>query len=493
MESSNGGVIATATGQSGAFLNVSIANGSTVETDQFSSLDLRGTTTIDGTVTFEGQGSFELHHAAEIVGGSQPAELDNFGTITGAGNIGGGDPNFLLVNEQSGIINASGNQTLTIDNDSPGSASAPPSNAVINTGTIEATGSGGLTIENTTINNSAGAGPDTGHVNVLAGSHINLDNATILQGVISVAVGGELAVVGSSEVSDATVLGGGQVTADSGQTLTWDAVSLDNVTLSGSFSNAALLTIEDPVTLNGATLGGGTIDDAGGLSVSTDSEITHATVNGGGDITVASGQMLTFDTVTLDNVTLAGSFSNAGATLVVEDTVTLNGASIAGGIIDDAGTLFVSTDSEMQDLTVNGGGDITVASDQTLTFDTVTLDNVTLAGSFSNAGTTLTTYDAVTFNGATIAGGTDDLDSATSTVSTDSTIQLATLQNGTLAVAAGQTLTLNGVVLDNVTLSGGTDDLDGAVLGGEHRQYDRERHASGWHADGGVRADADAG
>ena len=58
---------------------------------------------------------------AEIVGGSQPAELDNFGTITGAGNIGGGDPNFLLVNEQSGIIDASGRLTLTIDNDSPGS------------------------------------------------------------------------------------------------------------------------------------------------------------------------------------------------------------------------------------------------------------------------------------------------------------------------------------------------------------------------------------
>ena len=95
-------------------------------------------------------------------------------------------------------------------------------------------------------------------------------------------------------------MGGGQVTVDSGQTLTWDAVSLDNVTLSGSFSNAALLTIEDPTTLNGATLGGGTVDDAGaGLSVSADSEIMHATVNGGGDITVASGQTLTFDTVTL--------------------------------------------------------------------------------------------------------------------------------------------------------------------------------------------------
>ena len=243
-----------------------------------------------------------------------------------------------------------------------------------------------MTIANTTISNATDPAHDTGHLDVLASSHINLDNATILHGFVSIAAGGVFEVVGSSEVSDATVSGGGQVTADSGQTLTLDAATLDNVALSGSFSNAALLTIEDPVTLNGATLGGGTIDDAGTLSVSADSEINHATVNGGGDITVASGQMLTFDTVTLDNVTLAGSFSDAGATLAVEDTVTLNGATIAGGIIDDAGTLFVSADSEIQDLTVNGGGDITAASDQTLTFGRVTLDNVTLAGNFSNAG-----------------------------------------------------------------------------------------------------------
>ena len=119
--SKDGGVIET-TGRQSIFLDVTLANGSTVDTHQFSPLDLRGTTTIDGTVTFEGQGSFELHNQAKIVGGSQGAELDNFGTIAGAGNIGGGDPNFVLVNEPSGIIDASGKLALTIDNDSPGTA-----------------------------------------------------------------------------------------------------------------------------------------------------------------------------------------------------------------------------------------------------------------------------------------------------------------------------------------------------------------------------------
>ena len=483
VESSDGGVIATTAGQS-TFLNVFVASGSTVDTDQSGSLDLRGTTTIDGTVTFEGRGTFELHHMAEIVGGSQPAELDNFGTIAGAGNIGGGDQHFVLVNEQSGVVDASGRLTLIIDNDSPGTASAPPSNAVINAGVIEATGSGGLTIENTTINNGAAAG--TGHVNVFAGSQINLDNATLLQGIISIAAGGELAIVGSSEVGDATVLGGGQVTVDSGQTLTWDAVTLDNVTLSGNFNNTAVLTIEDTVTLNVATLSGGTIDDTGTLSVGTDSEITHTTVNGGGDITVATNQTLTFDTVTLDNVTLTGSFSNAGTTTTIIDAVTLNGATIAGGTVDlDSATSTVSSDSTIQLATLQDGT-LAVAAGQTLTLNGLVLDNVILSGgtndldsafSLVNANSTIEnatlqngtltvafgqtlTLDGATLGSVTLSGGTDDLDGASSVVTTESTIESTTLQDGMLTVVSGETLTLLGVTLDNVTLSGGTDDLD---------------------------------
>ena len=44
------------------------------------------------------------------------------------------------------------------------------------------------------------------------------------------------------------------------------------------------------LTLDGATITGGTIDDTGTLSVSASSEIENATVNGGGDLTVTGGQ-----------------------------------------------------------------------------------------------------------------------------------------------------------------------------------------------------------
>ena len=190
LETSDGGVIETTKGQS-SLLNVSIADGSTIDTHEFSSLDLRGTTTLDGTVRFEGDGTFELHGQATIAGAAH-AELDNFGTIAGAGNIGGGNQNFVLVNEQSGTIDANGQLTLTIDNDSPGSAGTQPSNAVINTGTIEATGIGGLTIVNTTISNASDAAHNTGIVEVAAGSQIILDNATILHGSVTIAAGGEM-------------------------------------------------------------------------------------------------------------------------------------------------------------------------------------------------------------------------------------------------------------------------------------------------------------
>ena len=271
--SRDGGIIATTHGQS-TFVDVSIANNSTLETHQASSLDLRGTTTIDGTVTFEGQGRFELHHQAAIVGGSQHAELDNFGTIAGAGNIGGGDANFVLVNELPGTIDASGQRTLTIDNDSPGTAGTQPGNAVINTGTIEATGSGGLTIENTTISNATEAAHDTGHLDVLAGSHINLDNATILHGFVSIAAGGEMLTVSGTSNTVETSYG------------------QDNVS-TVTISNAGMLGIGDGSSLTLASPDA--IDNAGTISLNSTGGATHlyfdqpdAGIAGGGQIILSA-------------------------------------------------------------------------------------------------------------------------------------------------------------------------------------------------------------
>ncbi len=154
----NGGVIETLSGMS-TFLDVTIANGSFVDTSANTMLGLQGSTVLDGGIAFEGQGTFKLEGAgAEITGESNTrVELDNFGTISGEGKIGADDRHFLLDNESSGVIDASGKRALIIDNDSRGSAGSQPGNAVINTGMMEATGHGGLTIDNTTISNATDA------------------------------------------------------------------------------------------------------------------------------------------------------------------------------------------------------------------------------------------------------------------------------------------------------------------------------------------------
>ena len=340
LETSNGGVIETTNGQS-SFLNVSIADGSIIDTHQFSSLDLRGTTTLHGTVTFEGDGTFELHRHATIVGGSQ-AELDNYGAIIGAGNIGGGDQNFLLVNEQSGIINADGRLTLTIDNDSPGSASAQPSNAVINTGIVEATGSGGLAIVNTTISNASDAAHNTGVVEVAAGSQITLDNATILHGSVTIASGGEM-----------------QTTSGTANTID-TAEGQDNLA-TPTLINAGTLLINDDSSLTLASPYA--IDNSGTIQLSSTGDATYlyfdqadAGINGGGHIILSastaniiavtqSGDQLTnFD----NTISGAGAIGTGGMVLVNDGVINADQQSAAltldPAFLENTGTVEATTD-----------------------------------------------------------------------------------------------------------------------------------------------------
>ena len=78
---------------------------------------------------------------------------------------------------------------------------------------------------------------------------------------------------------------------DTGVTLTLDAVTLDNVTLSGSVDNTATLTIDPTVTLHGATIDGGTIDVTGKLLVQ-DGDTATIDVN---TVTVEFGAIIQAD------------------------------------------------------------------------------------------------------------------------------------------------------------------------------------------------------
>ena len=283
LETDSGGSIHVIGGAS-IFDDLTITSGSEVQVTDGSSLTLEGTIDSSGVLTIMDGANLFLA-GATVTGGT--IMDDGAIHVTANSTIDGN----AVVDGDIGVLTVDGGVTLTLDD-------ATLENLdVTNGGTLRVNGS--VTLSGVTVN--GGTIDDTG----------------------------TLLVSASSEIENATVNGGGDITVTGGQILTLDAVTLDNVTVSGSVSNASTLTIDDTVTLSGATINGGTIDDTGTLLVSASSEIENATVNGGGDITVTGGQILTLDAVTLDNVTVSGSVSNA-STLTIDDTVTLSGATING-------------------------------------------------------------------------------------------------------------------------------------------------------------------
>ena len=439
------------------FDDVTVTNNNLLKVDGGATLTLEGGTTISGG-TIDDAGTLSV---------SASSEIEN-ATVNGGGDLTVTSGTLTLSEVTLDDVTLAGSFTnsdkLTIDDtvtlngatisggtiDDLGTllvtASSEIENATVNGGGDLTVTSGTLTLSKVTLDGVTLAGSFTNADKLTIDDTVTLNGATLNGGTIDDT--GTLSVSASSEIENATVNGGGELTVTSG-TLTLSKVTLDGVTLAGSFTNSDALTIDDTVTLNGATLNGGTIDDTGTLSVSASSEIENATVNGGGDLTVTGGT-LTLSKVTLDGVTLAGSFTNADK-LTIDDTVTLNGATLNGGTIDDTGTLSVSASSEIENATINGGGDLTVTGG-TLTLSKVTLDGVTLAGSFANADK-LTIDNTVTLNGATLNGGTID-DTGTLSVSASSEIENATVNGGGNITVVGGTLTLATVTLDGVTVSG---------------------------------------
>ena len=282
LETDTGGIIETLAAKS-SFSNVTIAGGSFIDAGADTVLRFKGTTSLDGTVTFEGAGTFRLAGAhAEITGQAHgPVELDNDGTISGAGKIGAGDQHFVLVNERSGTIDASGQQALIIDNDSPERASRPPGNAIINTGTIEATGAGGLTIENTTISNATHAAHATGLIEAATGSQILLENATLMDGAVNIA--GMLVSTGISVIVDATVDNTGTIESTDG-TFT---VSVSTLTNTGTLTatggsrftlNADSLTNDSGAKIVAADASNFSVTDAGSSNLGIYEAIDHSTL-----------------------------------------------------------------------------------------------------------------------------------------------------------------------------------------------------------------------
>lgn len=419
----SGGKIDTIAGTTNNVINSSVSNaGSIVVTDQstlsldslivntglFSIAGVKGTTTLEisGGATFSGGGLITLTDSLTNIVSSDGAgaTLENFdNTISGAGELGDGDDNLTIQNDVGGLINANGKNALILDTGTT---------AIVNSGIIETTNTGGATllseIDNTGFLIAKGTGglAVDGLVNNLGGvieavaanSHIDLgDGAEIDNGTVSTVIGSKinLATGAKATLAADTLINAGSIVIANAAVLTvaGEIHNSGSVAINGSSATSTALTLDGDASL----LGSGSI-------ILSD--------NAKNVINASSGSTLSNFGNTISG---AGTIGNDGSNLILFNEGTINANAKTNGLLIDTGTHAI-TNGGLIELT--GTGPLTIDSDVTNTLGTILANSKTA---------TLTIGDG----------------SGTTTI-TDGTVQLA---------AAGGALVLNEGTIDNAAVS----------------------------------------
>ena len=412
------------------------------------------------------------------------------------------------------------NQTLTLDNDTV-------------TGTTFTDTASGAIIQ-----------VDDGTTLTLSG--VTIDGGTVNDGTAggtgSPAVFGSIDVTGSSKIDGHAALNNGGVTIESGVTLTLDNITVfattltdkgtivldDTVKLTGgatlqgasisvlgsitnngtlevagatellddTLTNAAGSIIQvdalQTLTLSGAEIIGGTINDTGTIDVTGNSKIdSNATLNNGA-VTIESGKILTLDKVAVTGTsievdgavnTLVGqliaqdgtTISGSHLTIDAGDQMVLNSATITGGTITDNGKIDVTGNSLINgvttglvttDVILNNGG-VTVESGVIVTLDNVTVNGAVFTDIATSSTIRVDSGDTLAFNGATINGGTLDVLGEMDS-SGISFITGATIVNVNNIIVVGGTLTIDPTPVTNTgtieVMGGGTLKLSDDII-----------------------------
>jgi hypothetical protein len=433
--------------------------------------------TLGGTITMS-------NSANNLITGGTGDTLTNQGTIQGAGNI-GDLTSLALVN--SGTINANQSAGLTI----------AAKGGVTNSGTLEATGGGtlgfaangaGLTVTNTggTINTTGGT--LSAFNTTINNGTVTLANGTLTGSTIS---GANVTVTGTSTVglSNGSILGG---TLKNSTTGTIEA-------LSGSFSNELSGTVTNPAggvikidNNAGLTLGAGTYTNAGTITLNSsgpqsDLVIGASKITLGGTITMSNSLNNLITGGTADTLTNQGTIQGAGnigdlTSLVLVNSGTINANQPAGltiaakGGVTNNGTLSVASGDVLH---VEGNaGTFTNFSGSTLTggiyktSGTLEIDQLGSTG-----GEILTDAANIVLNGATASfidsAGKNAL-SNLNTIATGSSFSVSGqnfttagnfTNNGQLIVGGGSKFDVNGNLTNfsGTSLTGGTYNVSGTL------------------------------
>ncbi|MET4790214.1 VCBS repeat-containing protein [Bradyrhizobium japonicum] len=377
------------------------------------------------------QGSSVINDGQIMVDASGKLIVSN-ATIDGAGavigTIGGDDEGGPVLNAgirgagtitNNGEIDLTGDAVLSggiLNNNAvvkaSGARNALSNETVINAGIIEVLANGALAIDQgSTVDNSAG------DVIVDGNAVLTLDDATISGGAIKGA--GTIDVTGASKIDNGAMVSISALTVEGDVTLT-----LDDATVSGTaIVNHGTVNVDagKTLTLNGASLAGGTLTIAGTLESTGASAIDNSDVDNTGTISVTSG------TLTIDPGILHAITNHGLIEAVTGGTLKLTAATVAnaGGIIsvDGASKLYLT------DVSINGG-------------------------SVTNAGNLYSVAGLNTMTGGVTNTGTIEVQSGTLNLSGGIT------GAGTLIIDDNTTLELGGADAQTVTFTGGTNTLE---------------------------------
>ncbi|MGB9115991.1 beta strand repeat-containing protein, partial [Bradyrhizobium sp.] len=404
-----------------------LATSSTIQVDSGDTLKLNSATISGGTVTDNGTidigGAVTLESGVAVNGGAMSiakgATLDIENAVTGTGaTLNGVD----VMNSGTIQVDSPGAGTTIISLVLDGGTTVTGGTLLIHVGfpisSIEGAveiGTGGATLDHVTVTNNNSLTIDDS--NTLALSHVAINGGIVNDGT-SDGAGGTIDVTGDSSINGITadngdgpttvnaILNNGEVTVESGVTLT-----LDNVTVNGTIftdlDTSSIIQVDDGdmLTLNGAAIYSGTIIATGTLdlenatinggtlggtgTIATASGNTDSTLNG---VTIASGSKVTAAVGTLD---LTGIITNNGEIDATSGTLDLENATVNGGTLNVFGVMDSTGASFITNVSITNSGLIESASG-TLTIDPVAGPTLTNSGTLeANGGELDITSDPV--------------------------------------------------------------------------------------------------
>jgi hypothetical protein len=376
-------------------------------------------------------------------GGADETLINVNNTIEGAGQIGINNVNnpLALTNESAGVIDANQSVALVIATGGP---------ALVNAGLIEATGTGGLVVFNSTIDNTGGTLLASG-----AGNNVDLQNSDIVGGLLRGTGGGLFVATG------ATLDGSEGAAITIAASTTVQVADNNNLFLLGTIDNLGTLAENSAgnttnIILDSATVsltGGGTLllSDYGANRIFGDNAADETLINinntiaGAGQIGINNSN----NPLALTNESAGVIDANQSVALVI---ATGGPALVNAGLIEATGTgglLVVNS-------TIDNTGGTLLASGAGNNVDLQNSDIV--GGLLRGTGGGLFVASGATLDGSEGAAITIAASTTVQVADNNNLFLLGTIDNlGTLAEnSAGDT---TNIILDSATVSltgGGT-------------------------------------